>query len=335
MADSFDEQLRRKLLQSPGGDTGRDLASAYEAAQSALKSAVYDYIRSKEPYLTDHGNKHVLNVQSNVSKLLSCDGNIECLSGTEMYCLGMGILFHDAALIHGRSGHQERAVQIYDRLCPSRASRLRERAIISQVTRAHTGLAQDQTRDTLNEVEIEGALVGERIRTREIAAILRLADELAEGSHRTSAYMIDEGLFPKEDQLHHDYAATTEVLIDRAGRRIVLKYDLDMVAMNSGNADWSTRLTKQMTYTYSRIIKLNQERQYARYYTRLLEPFRATEVTFIFHYADIPEYLGLEPLSLTDIVVPGDHARSICEIDPAYSIDNIIDALRSTKEVLT
>lgn len=89
MPESFDEQLRRKLEECPGGDRGRDLASAYEQAQSYLKSHVYDYIRTKVPYLTDHGTNHVLNVQSNVSKLLSKDGKMDCLSGTEMYCTGM------------------------------------------------------------------------------------------------------------------------------------------------------------------------------------------------------------------------------------------------------
>lgn len=329
MADSFDEQLRSKLLDSPGGNKGSDLASAYARAQSDLRSQVYDYIRKTVPDLTDHGDKHVANVQSNVSKLLSCDGDIECLSGTEMYCLGMSILFHDAALIHGRSGHHQGAVQIYDWFFQSRQRPLRERTIVSQVTRAHTGVAQDGTNDTLKEVEQDGPLEGERIRTREIAAILRLADELDEGPHRTSQYMIDKGLVPKENRPFHDYAGSTNVLIDRANFRIVLKYDLHV----DDDSDWPTSLKNQLEYTYGRIIKLNQERQYTRYYTSLLEPFRATEVTFTFHYADSVDRLDLEPLNLTDIVVPGDYAKSICEIDPEYSIDRILDTLRSREGV--
>lgn len=327
MPNSFDKQLRRKLLQLPGGTKGRDLASAYEQARSRLISEVYDYIRKKEPDLTDHGASHVTNIQSNVSKLLSHDGNIECLSGTEMYCLGMSILFHDAALVHGRSGHHEGAVQMYDKF--SIRKNPRERTIISQMTRAHTGLARDGTNDTLKEVELDGPLEGERIRTREIAAILRLADELEEGPHRTSKYMLDEGLIPKENQPFHDYAAITNVLIDRANFRIVLRYELHVGASSIDCTDWSAELEGQLRYAYDRIIKLNQERQYTRYYTRLLEPFRATEAKFNFHYADAVDDLDLAPLALTDIVVPGDHARSICEIDPAYAIDSIVDALSS------
>lgn len=324
---SFDDQLRERLLSELGDNEGREFASVYDQAQAYLRNHVYSHIQGQEPQLTDHGATHVDNVKRNVTDLLSNDGEIVDLSAIEIYCIGLCILFHDAAIIHGRKNHQHEVAKVFDRAIGENVRwRLSQRQIVLQVTRAHTGLAQDGTADTLKQVDELSHLLGKSIRTQALAAVLRFADELAEGPQRTSEYMAGEGLYSTSSGKFHDYATSANVAIQRNNRRIVLAYQLEVID------DYTVpnnrrKLKKQLEYTYGRIMKLDQERRYTRFYTDLLDPFRVTEVTFHFHLQDSYSDLNLTPLRLTDLVLPGEHQKSIDKIDEAYSIDALIDRI--------
>ena len=318
---SFDEQLRAKILENFEEDKGRELISAYEQARSKLQQEVYPNIRGAEPNFTDHGTKHVSNVQENAIHLLSKDGIITDISGIEMYCLGMFILFHDTGIIYGRKNHHKKVAQVFDRIRSTNKSLRHEKTLVVRATGAHTGKAQDGSCDTLKEVTEVDHLAGRRVRLRELAAILRFADELAEGPQRTSEFMQAEGLYESESQEFHDYASSTNILIDRQNSRILMTYNID-IDMNRPN-----ELRDFLRFIFLRIQKLNQERQYTRYYSELLEPFKLIEVTFNFHCENDILDTSLSPLKLTDIVVPGDQTKEISAIDPAYSIDKLVNDL--------
>ena len=318
-AKSFDEQLRDKVLEDFDENKGRYLVNAYELAWLKLQQEVYPHIQGQEPSLSDHGSDHVLNVQQNAIRLLSNDGKIRELSGIEMYCLGMCILFHDVGNIYGRENHQNRVAGVFGQIRGTDTSLRREKTLIIRATRAHTGTEQDGSRDTLKEVTESDHLEGEHVRLREIAAIIRFADELAEGPQRTSEFMQTAGLYDKESQKHHDYANITHIRIDRGTGRVVLTYEINI------DVNQTDKLRDLLEFTYTRIRKLNQERQYACYYSALLRPFKSTEVTFNFHFGNELLDTDLSPLKLTDIVVPGDPTKDISEFDPAYSIDRIVE----------
>ncbi len=325
---TFDEQLRDKILEQFEGSKGRELASAYEQAQSKLEREVYPNIQGAEPSLSDHGATHVSNVKQNVIRLLADDDMIKDLSGIEMYCLGMFIIFHDAGNVYGRNDHHKNVSNIFDRIRGTDASLRREKTLIVRSTRAHTGTAQDGSQDTLKEVGEVDQLEGSRVRLRELAAILRFADELAEGPQRTSDFMQKEGLYEPESQQFHDYASSTNILIDRQNNRIVLTYEID-IDVDSTDEIREKHLSDHLNRTYQRIQKLNQERQYARYYSPLLEPFKFTQVTFNFHCGSDILDIDLMPLKLTDIVIPGDQTKEIADINSAYSIDALVADLLS------
>ena len=326
---TFDEQLRDKILEQFEENKGKELASAYEQAQSKLEREVYSHIQGAEPSLSDHGATHVSDVKQKAIRLLSDDGIITDLSGIEMYCLGMFIIFHDTGNVYGRKDHHKNVASIFDQIRRKDASLRHEKTLIVRATRAHTGTAQDGSRDTLKEVGEVDQLEGESVRLRELAAILRFADELAEGPQRTSDFMQKEGLYEPESQQFHDYASDTNVLIDRRNSRIVLTYEIG-IDVDSTDAIREKRLSDRLSRTYQRIQKLNQERQYVRYYSPLLELFKSTEVTFNFHCgSDVLDDLNLMPLKLTDIVVPGDQAKEIADINSAYSIDALVETLLS------
>lgn len=316
---TFEEQLHKKIMEDFDQNKGRELTSAYEQARSKLQK-VYEGIRSKEPNLTDHGITHVSNVQQNAIDLLPDSGKKK-LSGIEMYCLGMFILFHDVGNVFGRDDHHNKVAEVFDCIRGTNASLRREKTMVVRATRAHTGKAQDGTNDTLKELNEKDHLERQPVRLRELAAILRFADELAEGPQRTSEFMQKAGLYDSESQQFHDYANITHISIERSNNRIVLTYEIEI------DVNKPDELCKFLSFIFQRIQKLDQERQYARYYSELLAPFKFTEVTFNFHCDGNILDTNLSPLKLTDIVVPGDQTKDIADIDPAYSIDKLVKDL--------
>lgn len=319
---SFDEQLRDKIMKDFEKNKGLELISDYEQAKLKLQKEVYPNIQGAEPNYTDHGTRHVSNVQENAIHLLADDG-IKELSGIEMYCLGMFILFHDVGNVFGREDHHNKVAEVFDRIRGKKASLRREKTMVVRATRAHTGTARDGSHDTLKDLDDEKEhLGGKPVRLRELAAILRFADELAEGPQRTSEFMQAEGLYESESQQFHDYANITNILIERQNSRIVITYEIDI------DVNRPDELRNFLNFIFSRIQKLNQERQYARYYSKILEPFKFTEVTFNFHCGSDILDIDLPPLKLTDfVVVPGDETKEISAINPAYSIDILVPDL--------
>lgn len=126
---TFDEQLRDKILEQFEGNKGKELASAYEQAQSKLEREVYPNIQGAEPSLSDHGTTHVSNVKQNAIRLLSDDDIIKDLSGIEMYCLGMFIIFHDTGNVYGRNDHHKKVAPIFDQIRGTDASLRHERRL--------------------------------------------------------------------------------------------------------------------------------------------------------------------------------------------------------------
>ena len=295
--------------------------STYVQTKSKLQQEVYPHIQGREPDLSDHGIEHVLNVQKNAIRLLSDDGIIKGVSGIEIYCLGMFILFHDVGNILGREDHHKKVSEVFDYIREDGGSVLHEKMLVVKATRAHRGTAQDGSCDTLKEIAEIDHLEGEPVRLRQLAAVLRFADELAEGPQRTSEFMRKKNLYGSGSKKFHDYASSTNILIDRHKSRIAITYHIKI------NVDKIDELRCFLSFIFQRIKKLNQERQYARYYSEFLAPFKSTEVTFNFYYGSDMLETDLLPLKLTDIVVPGDSAKDIYDIDPAYSIDNLVDCL--------
>ena len=84
-----------------------------------------------------------------------------------------------------------------------------EKEIIIRAAGAHCGEASDGTKDTLKELKSEVYFEQGKVRLREIATILRFADEMAEGPQRTSEFMRRTHRYAEKSQEFHDYAAGT------------------------------------------------------------------------------------------------------------------------------
>lgn len=234
-----------------------------------------DEIRRTEPNLTDHGPRHIRHVLENVFKLL--EGDLDYFSPVELYILGMSVLFHDVGNLEGREDHNRRIAQFYDHV--RRGSEFaHEKALIVRIAAAHTGKARNGSSNTLADVPLSSHLNGEPVRAREIAAIVRFADELAEGPQRTSAYLRKRREYPAGSIPHHDYASATGITIDGGNNRIAVTYQFE-VRTNRGLDQELSRLKRFLQYACSRLAKMDIERRYARHHCASpLLPFQKISV---------------------------------------------------------
>jgi hypothetical protein len=103
-----------------------------------------------------------------------------------------------------------------------------EKKVIFTIASAHAGLLSDgSTEDTISLLETEPIdLMGQSIRNRLLAAILRLSDELADDYRRTSKTIIDLQRVRGESKIYHIYSSClNSVMIEKS--EIRLSYDLE------------------------------------------------------------------------------------------------------------
>lgn len=322
-----------RLVKELGNGDGEHQFGLYTTARLHLIENILPQIRAVLPNLTDHGPEHVARVLDNAGQLLNIEENPHALTAMELYSLILAILFHDTGNIFGRDDHQHKVSRIYD-FCRSAAGNYsREKFIVLKATEAHCGETSSGSNDTIRDLPPDPVSVFNRpVHLRSVAAVLRFADELAEGRNRTSIFMQKHKLYRKNSAIFHSYADSTTVAIDPGNNRIALTYDIGVKSNRSGDVSTSeeSRIEKLLVYIYQRISKLDQERKYARHYCIHLQPLMYTTITFNFWISGQVHGLGLpQQFTLTDLVVPGETERQLYEYDNLYAVNDVIDKIKT------
>lgn len=315
-------QSRLKILPEPART---DLYPDYRTAARFVTEDITRYIATTEPDLTDHSDGHLVDVMGRASQLIG--DNTKYFDPYELYVLSVAILFHDVGNLHGREEHQKKIARIYDALRKREARFHTERTAVLTVAGAHTGSTKDGSKDTLRDV---GSLSfqGHSIRSQHLAAVLRLADELAEGPQRTSAYLQNHGMHKPDSRIFHKYASICDYCVDRGAERIAASYNIDIERSATGlQAGYGVSVRDLLAVAYSRITKLDQERRYCKHYCDLLSAFKEVGASFNFYFEGQKLDLDIPPIVISDLVVPGEPAKAIEEIDPRYAISTLLDAL--------
>lgn len=281
----LEKVMHKKLIEEFNEQAGTTYYSQYDIARSYLENNIFSYIATIEPNLTDHSDKHIENVLNNVWYLIQDD--LDKFNAIELYLLCLCVLFHDSGNINGRDGHNKKISDIYSEIVGTNSARLQEKRLVTMVVRAHCGKSKRNTSDTLIEVDEKASLFSREIKVREIAGIIRLADELAEGPQRTSDYLIKSGKIEEASLIYHKYASITEVYIGKNDGRIALTYNIEIPIIG---IDIETIIK----FIYKRIIKLDTERRYCKYYAPSLNNFKTTDVQINILYegvdiADLPK----------------------------------------------
>lgn len=319
------EIYTQKRLKEEFKSLGETKFGIYTTARDIVLSEIAPEIKATEPFLTDHGPTHIADVLDNVQALIGEDR--KNLTSLELYCLILSVLFHDVGNIFDRIEHRKTAAKVFEYVWPYTERRLEEYRLLNEIIKAHCGITRNGSKDTIKNVEGVDQLEGKKIRLRQIAAIVRFADELAEGQHRTSLFVQEQFGLPPHSEIYHKYANITKIMIDRGNNRVALSYTICLKNTKGGlTDDKKNELRTLLDYVYKRIITLNQERQYAKFYSEYL-PFDETSVSLNFQIGPYPDVLDLPRLYLNDLVVPGDTAKDIQEYDSTYGLDNIMSLI--------
>lgn len=322
----LEEAMIKGLRHQYKADKADAFMARYFAAKNKLFTDILPWIRSNEPNLSDHSEKHIENVLNNAHKLISGNFNLKdpVLSGLDLYFLCQVCLFHDVGNFYGRSLHNQKITEIINKSFNDLfdGENKRERRLIAEAGRAHTGKnGSDTLVHLFNKNE---HIQGDHINYCALAAIVRFADELAEGPQRTSSFMQKEGRFDAGSSIYHKYASCTHIKIDSPNQRISISYEFNMEVDGSCDSV-SVREDFQnlMKFTYGRIAKLEQERKYYNYYNGLSKSIKETQVNFSFQKNDYDLDYKIEPLILNDLVVPGDGAPLFLNSREDLSPDNL------------
>jgi hypothetical protein len=321
MRDALEDQF-------PGGKW-ESYYGNYTKAKDYLIKNIYTEIQCREPNLSKHESSHIQNVLENAGMLLGND--INKINGIGLYFLCLSILFHDVGMIKGRVGHNDRKLiaEIYNKVRNNSPEFNQERSLLIKTCEAHCGTSRNGSKDTLKEIDKIENLDGHSLIARELSAILRLSDELAEGPQRTSQYMNETHGYEEDSKIYHDYASITNVFIDKGNERIALTYHLDILEFEDLES-----FSEMLRFIYLRIIKLDEERGYNKYYSNFLLPFKRTSAKFNFLNNGIPLEFEVDSIELTDdFPIPDQKKEGDKMIEakyPEYKITKLFDELKKS-----
>ena len=131
----IEDDLHLALNSQFGDEIGQIHFSKYISARNYLVDNIYEEIKGSEPSLSDHGPKHIHNVLNNAKELLSEE--ISTLTGMELYCLCLMILFHDVGNLEGRKNHNRNVTEIYNKVRNKDPKFNHKRRVIIKCDEAH------------------------------------------------------------------------------------------------------------------------------------------------------------------------------------------------------
>jgi len=282
-------------------------------------------------YLTDHGPRHIEMVMRRASllvrteKSLRSDGTIEkhytsCLNAYETFLLALATHFHDVGNMYGREGHEQR---ISEEMHKIKALTIpwHQKALISQIAACHGGKLNG-SRDTIKQlpsgIEHDGDI---SYRPQMLAAILRLADELADEHSRADNYgLLHPDKLPPTCLLFHKYAQGLRVSLDPLAGFISLNFSLHAADLaqpyQKKQKDGTIVSQYLLDEIYERTLKTYVEMQYCARYMRGLashlhevrveiliyakpeQSFPSGQLHYIIGDTDYPEFSGAESEAL-------------------------------------
>ena len=243
----------------------------------------------------------------------------------------LAVLFHDVGNIFGRDNHQKKIGEAYDKALTHAGRDRSEWLILQKLVDSHCGVAIDGTKDTINGLSRGTAynIDGNLVSMGDIAAVLRFADELAEGPQRTSDFISQHLALPKDSEIYHQYANSVNYCIDKRNKRVVLTCSISVGSNMKSIDEFDEDFKTLMRFIVERIEKLNDERRYNRFYSDWLEPFKRLEITInIEDDSKYKRHLGEIILpEINDKVIPDSQKGHLKNQHPQYDESKILEAI--------
>jgi hypothetical protein len=213
------EEAAKKLLTERRNelpDRNADYWARYTHLLAGLREHVYPHVNaglsclSKSPGIyTDHGPDHFDEVVRYAGLLLGLPSDRDLIfTPYEIYLLLCAIRLHDAGNIDGREEHEKRVrpmLELYGgNICHDQA----EATLICEIAQAHGGRTLKDDKDTIGQLQDETVVAAISCRPRQVAALVRFADEICEHHCRAARHHINADTLPADNRLFHYYAVS-------------------------------------------------------------------------------------------------------------------------------
>jgi len=264
-------------------------------------------------HLTMHDSEHVGRVRQVASNLISQSDIID-LTPFELTLLLIAVYLHDIGNVLGRAGHERQIHRALTSAGTSLTIDQVEYATAKQIAGVHGGTVAG-SKDTISTLPERTAVSGEHVRPRLLAAILRLADELADDPARANRVQLNAGTLPPGSVIYHVVAAGLHSQMpDVATREITLKFtfsDPSLFKKKLGKGSGQVHLLNEI---FDRSMKVFNE---ARYCSRFMRPyleFERVKVDIMIHDDEL--------VPLHDVIYTiaehgyGDHRSDIYDMVP-------------------
>lgn len=275
-------------------------------------------------YYTHHGLGHVDDVIVYVGRLLGIDENWQPNENKQIFSdsysvfiLLVSILLHDVGMYYGREGHEQKclAVLMENKNIFNDAV---ENKSISNIAKAHSGRF-NESKDTLSnpELRVDQTYLGCTYDSKELAALVRFADEICETKERAKSFALSSGLVTEKSLICHKYCSYINSVQVSPGRdSISIEYIIPIEDVKKAvPLDGSKRF--MIDEIAERLDKINKERVYCnRYFSRCLyirKIIARIEVVDADYKTRFSERLSLEDSGYPDQIV------SIKDLYPSFS----------------
>ena len=279
-------------------------------------------------FLTDHGPDHIETVIRRATSLLSHPTEkFPQIRPYEAYILLLAIHFHDVGNIFGRDQHEKKHSEVMDELEKFIGNEMVERHAIQKIAQVHGGRING-SKDTISTLHPEAPVLGQKIRYRVLAAILRFADELADDSHRASRIVQVLKRIPLESMVFHEYAKCLHSVIVDASKHVVnlhyafLKEEATRT-FGKGKGNGVVDEVYLLDEIYERTLKMHMERKYCMRFLHEVVRIDAIDVRIEVYEDQNSPSPCVEPIGyrLEERGYPEVDATSVSDICPHVTVD--------------
>ncbi|WP_323170913.1 hypothetical protein [Natrialba sp. PRR66] len=209
---SLESELEKTLLElADGSDNAEEFLDQYKQTKRHLQREMYPWVQSNCNWFTDHGEQHIAAVMNQASRLLENelrDFQSGDLNELDLFILLTAILWHDVGMIVDRTDHERISTEVADRFRDIAFPSTSIKATTDDIIKAHRNKAgldipqRDSVFNIGNEIY--------KVYPKDLAGILRFADEISETQERVSGDSWIRESVPDESELFWRYAETVQ-----------------------------------------------------------------------------------------------------------------------------
>ena len=231
-------------------------------------------------FLNKHGPDHISKVREKAFEIVKCFSRAD-LSYYEVFLLLCSISVHDVGNLFGRANHEKRISKMLDDSCANIIDDTIERRIIARIAGVHGGRIDD-SKDTISILKGKDIVNNIEVREQLLAAILRLADELADDNTRAIYPALKSGVLGSASEIFHVYSSKLHTVKLQQNPvieawQIVLKFEIDEETAKKQFSKGAKKVYL-LDEIYERTIKMEQERRYCMRFLRVYCPIESISV---------------------------------------------------------